>query len=218
MTPSKPQFIGTDIESKLFPVPSTLPSNIRFQVQSVLNLPPEWTEKFTVVHQRLLVAGLRAHEWPRAFGELYRVTKPGGWIQVLEPEAWTSGPALGKLTELLFRLAEDQGTMWRDIAQRIPTFLEQSGFINVRRNPRAIVCGAWAGQHGIDGKENMLGVIRGLKSPMLKGGGYGVVASEAEFDALVEQMEKEYDDIPGSQTIWTMFLAQKPTGPAHGRL
>jgi hypothetical protein len=115
-----------------------------------------------------------------------------------------------KFTGILFRFADDQGTMWRDIGQRIPTFLQQSGFVDIRHNPRATVCGTWAGEHGIEGKENMLGIIRGLKTPMLKAGGYGVVASEAEFDDMVEALGKEFDAMPGSQIVWSMFMAQKP--------
>ncbi|KAF9455050.1 S-adenosyl-L-methionine-dependent methyltransferase [Macrolepiota fuliginosa MF-IS2] len=208
--PSKPKLIGTDIESRLFPDPSTLPQNIEYRVQSVLSLPLEWTDRFTVVHQRLLVAGLRAHEWPRAFDELYRVTRPGGWVQICEVDTWMSGPALGRFTDLLFALSDDRGTLWRDISQRIPTLLNQSSFVNVHRLSRATVCGDWAGQHGIDGKENMLAVVRSLKIPILQGGGYGMVTSEAEYDELVEQINREYDTIPGSQIVWTMFVAQKP--------
>lgn len=209
-TKAKPQFIGTDIEPRLFPEASALPPNARFQVHSVLGLPQEWTNKFTVVNQRLLVAGLREYEWPQAINELYRVTRPGGWIQVFEPDVWTSGPVMSKFTELLFKLGDDQGTMWRDIGQRMPYFLESSGFVNIRHNPRATVCGAWAGEHGIAGKENMLGIVRGLKVPMLKAGGYGIVTSEAEFDVMVEELGKEFDAMPGSQVVFTMYTAQKP--------
>ncbi|KAJ3564974.1 hypothetical protein NP233_g7937 [Leucocoprinus birnbaumii] len=205
-----PQLIGIDIEPKLFPEPSVLPSNIRFEVQSVLKLPSEWTNKFSVVNQRLLVAGLRAHEWPQAISELYRVTKPGGWIQVFEPDAWTSGPSMNKISELLLKISDDQGTMWCEIGQRIPSFLERSGFVNIRHNPRATVCGAWAGEHGVAGRDNMLGVFRGLKSPVLNAGGYGVVTSEVEFDSIIEELGKEYDARPGSQVVWTLYTAQKP--------
>ncbi|KXN83905.1 hypothetical protein AN958_00985 [Leucoagaricus sp. SymC.cos] len=209
-TTSNAQFIGSDIEPKLFPEPSSLSPNIRFQVESVIDLPSEWTNKFIVVNQRLLVAGLRVDEWQRAISELYRVTKPGGWIQVFEVDSWTSGPVADKVTELIYKLADDQGTLWRDVCQRIPIFLQQTGFVNIRRNSRATVCGDWAGEHGIEGKENLLAVVRGLKIPISKAGGYGVVSSEVEFDDLVTALGKEYDNTPGSQMVWTMFTAQKP--------
>lgn len=41
---------------------------------------------FDFVHMRLLVAALREDEWPMAIGELVRVTKSGGMIQLTETE------------------------------------------------------------------------------------------------------------------------------------
>lgn len=63
--------IGIDLESSLFPSPSTLPPNLAFKRHSVINLPREWINKFTVVHQRLLIAGLRRQEWEQAIREMY---------------------------------------------------------------------------------------------------------------------------------------------------
>jgi hypothetical protein len=87
---AQPTLIGTDIKPLLFPEPSSLPPNLSFQIQSVSGLPSMWTDRFTVVNQWLLVASLRAHEWPRAIGELYRVIKTGSWIKILEPDVWGS--------------------------------------------------------------------------------------------------------------------------------
>jgi len=198
------------MEPAFFPDPSTLPTNMRFEVHSVLNLPAEWTNKFTVVHQRLLIAGLREHEWRQAISEMYRVLKPGGWVQLFEMEIWVSGPALAKHLETLYRLADKQGTMWRNITKRIPGFLKESGFINLRQDVRKTPLGAWAGQDGVDGKENLLGLMHGLKTPMLTSGGLGLVNSEAEYDQLVEEASEEFDSTQGSATTWVMFWAHKP--------
>lgn len=183
---------------------------MRFETHSVTALPTEWTNKFTLVHQRLVIGGLRKREWEDAISEIYRVLKPGGWIQLFEMKIWTSGPALAKHLELLYRFSNDQGTMWRDITSRIPDFLQQSGFVDLHQDTRSTPLGAWAGQDGIDGKENLLTIMRGIKTPILKGGGYGIVGSEAEYDELVEEVSGELDDTPGSKTLWTMFWAQKP--------
>lgn len=189
-----------------------------FEKLSVTNLPVEWTGKFTVVHQRLLVAGLRRQEWEKAIQEMYRVLKPGGWVQLFELDTWASGSALAKHREMVYRLSDEQGTMWRDIAKQIPGFLKQSGFINLHYDSRKTPFGAWAGKDGIDGRENLLELMRGLKTPILKGGGYGIIKTEAEYDELVEEIRNEMDNIPGSGTVWTMFWAQKPEGLAQSKL
>lgn len=183
---------------------------MRFEVQSVLNLPLDWANKFTVVHQRLLIAGLRTYEWEKAINEMYRVLKPGGWVQLFELEIWTSGPALAKHREVLYRHSDRQETMWRNVTKRIPDFLKQSGFINLHRDARATPLGVWAGRDGIDARENVLSIFRGLKTPILKGGGYGIINSEAEYDSLLEGIREEFDHTPGSEAVWVMFWAQKP--------
>jgi SAM-dependent methyltransferase len=209
-TSTKPQYLGTDIESNFFPNASTLPPNMRFETQSILDLPKEWTNKFTLIHQRLLIAGLRRHEWEQALREMHRVLKPGGWVQVFELEKWTSGPALAKHLDLIYRFSDDIGIMYRDITKQLPNFLKRSGFVDIHQDTRSTPLGIWANQYGVDGKENVLGVLRGLKTPILRGGGYGVVQSEDEYDELLEEISKEIDMTPGSTALWTMFWARKP--------
>ncbi|XP_006458604.1 hypothetical protein AGABI2DRAFT_200355 [Agaricus bisporus var. bisporus H97] len=211
VTSTKPQYIGVDIESNLFPQASTLPKNISFETQSVLDLPKEWTNKFTLVHQRLIISGLRRHEWEQDIKELYRVVKPGGWVQLFELRIWTSGPALAKHWDLLCKFADDVGLMFRDIATKLPDFLKQSGFVDIHEDTCDTPLGAWANRDGDDGKKNLMGLLQGLKTPILRGGGYGVVGSEAEYDELLEEIEKEVDMTPGSTALWTMFWARKPS-------
>ncbi|XP_006458605.1 hypothetical protein AGABI2DRAFT_176878 [Agaricus bisporus var. bisporus H97] len=209
-TSTKPHYIGIDIESNFFPQASTLPSNITFEIQSVLDLPKDWTNKFTLVHQRLLIAGLRTQDWEQDIKELYRVVKPGGWVQLFELKIWTSGPALAKHWDLLCKFSHDVGIMYRDLTTKLPEFLKQSGFVDIHEDTRGTPLGTWANQDGIDAKDNLLGVLRGLKTPILKGGGYGVVESEVEYDELLKEIEKEMDATPGSTALWTMFWARKP--------
>ncbi|KAJ3081218.1 hypothetical protein HK100_009929, partial [Physocladia obscura] len=51
---------------------------------------------FDFVHQRYLVAGLQKTQFPAVIRELMRVTKPGGWIELVELDATFSrcGPIL----------------------------------------------------------------------------------------------------------------------------
>lgn len=179
-------------------------------MQSVTKLPAEWTNKFTVVHQRLLIAALRELEWPQAISEIYRVLKPGGWVQLFELESGISGPAIAKHFEMIYRLSDIQGTMWRNITKRLPDFLKESGFINLHQDPRRTPVGAWAGKDGVVGKKNLLGALRGMKAPILKNGGLGLVSSEAEYDKLLEEVSEESEAIEGSGLTWVMFWAQKP--------
>ncbi|RUP43546.1 S-adenosyl-L-methionine-dependent methyltransferase [Jimgerdemannia flammicorona] len=67
--------------------PETLnPPNISFHKCNVLEGLPFEDESFDFVHMRSLIFGLRAGEWPAVLAELFRVTKPGGFIQLVESE------------------------------------------------------------------------------------------------------------------------------------
>ncbi|KAF9058990.1 hypothetical protein BDP27DRAFT_1143624, partial [Rhodocollybia butyracea] len=73
---------GIDISQCLFPTQP--PQNITFAVHTVTNLPESWSNRFKLANQRLLIGALTSDQWGTALRELYRVLKPGGWIQLLE--------------------------------------------------------------------------------------------------------------------------------------
>ncbi|EKM83133.1 hypothetical protein AGABI1DRAFT_89727 [Agaricus bisporus var. burnettii JB137-S8] len=201
VTSTKPQYIGIDIESNFFPRASTLPVNIRFETQSVLDLPKEWTNKFTLVHQRLLISGLRRHEWEPQLSKSY-----------IESSNQVDGfNSLAKYWDLLCKFGDDAGLMFRDLAIKLPGFLKQSGFVDIHEDTFGTPLGAWANRDGVDGKDDILGILQGFKTPILRGGGYSVVGSEAEYDGLLQEISKEVDVTPGSTALWTTFWARKPS-------
>jgi ubiquinone/menaquinone biosynthesis C-methylase UbiE len=69
------------------PPPSTgvqFPQNMIFTEANVVTGLPFADNSFDFVHQRMLMGALPAKDWQRAVSELVRVTKRGGWIQLLE--------------------------------------------------------------------------------------------------------------------------------------
>src|ERR1700761_2344905 len=109
---SSTQMIGVDIETRLFP--ASPPKNIQFRVESVTNLPAEWSNTFSLVHQRLLVVALQVPQWPTALSEIYRVLRPGGWVQIAESTPWhddieyPAWPCLAKLAALYRAVARSR--------------------------------------------------------------------------------------------------------------
>jgi len=207
--PPTAELVGIDIEENLFPQPSTLPPNLHFQVQSVLDLPKEWTNKFDLVHQRLLLLGLRDAEWRKALGEINRVLKPGGWFQMLEIDEWEqSGPKLTVFKELIRRLLELRGVegFWPNGSIKWQRYAEEAGFVDVRMARHYAPIGKWAGQDGIYGKENKLGLLRGSKKALVALG----LVDEKEFDELLEQADQEMNSHPGTRARYIIICAQKP--------
>src|SRR5262249_50679626 len=52
---------------------------------NVLQGLPFASGRFDYVHQRLLFLAIPVADWPAAVRELVRVTRPGGWIELVEP-------------------------------------------------------------------------------------------------------------------------------------
>ena len=115
--PESANLYGVDIFGGNFP--KSPPPNVHFSVNSVTKLPDEWSDTFDFVHERVLGMGLLSDEWPSAVREMYRVTKPGGSIQLCEHvaqaknlgAAWARGLALLDEvgTNVTLELLEQQG-------------------------------------------------------------------------------------------------------------
>ncbi|KAJ7574879.1 S-adenosyl-L-methionine-dependent methyltransferase [Mycena floridula] len=201
-----------DIESRLFP--KGHPSNIQFSLESITNLPAEWTETFTFVHQRLLMIALQIPQWPIALKEIYRVLKPGGWVQLAEAAAWMEGeypgkPCMQKLIAMHRRLTTARN-VYIECARGIPDMLAQAGFVDIHIEGRVPCMGKWAGEQGIQNRDNHIGIFRGQKTPILEAGGFGFISTEVEYDELVAGMEKEWDEVPGTSQAFYIFWARKP--------
>jgi hypothetical protein len=75
----------------------------------VLDLPASWTDNFALVHQRFLWVALTLPEWKIALENLFRVTAPGGYIQLGEVGEVTSGLATARFTNIMCELFKSRG-------------------------------------------------------------------------------------------------------------
>ncbi|KAJ7367599.1 hypothetical protein DFH08DRAFT_980111 [Mycena albidolilacea] len=185
---------AVDIELRLFP--ASPPENIRFRIESVTQLPAEWTSTLSsLVHQQLLMAGLQKTEWPVALREIYRVLHPGRWIQLGEDTPWMQGRYPEKLC------MEKFVAMVRSM---------KAGFVEIETKSRMQRVGKWAGEAGVAHRMNQGSSFKGFKTPILEVGGFGYVRSEKEYDMLLEGAEKEWDEIPGTEKEFVIFWVKKP--------
>ncbi|RUP51041.1 hypothetical protein BC936DRAFT_150175 [Jimgerdemannia flammicorona] len=109
--------------------PSTIrPKNVSFKTADVLQGLPFDDESFDFVQMRLHIPKLRVDEWSRAIKEVARVTKHGGYIQMIEPNiriATTDEIAkeiMSKLHSLMVEIKHDP-----NIFPKIPKLLDQAG-------------------------------------------------------------------------------------------
>ncbi|KAF5319384.1 hypothetical protein D9619_008521 [Psilocybe cf. subviscida] len=205
----KVKVLCIDIGTRLFP--QYPPANATFEVGNILDIPQEWNNRFSLVHQRLLVGALKSNEWEQAIQNIFRITAPSGWIQLTEAyidkNIFSGGPASLKGMAIYDILAKTVGL---DIfcTWRLEKILKEAGFTDIQAIRVTVPIGAWNGELSGRVARNMTNFFRGLKTPVLCNGGFGIVDNESEFDKLMDAMDEEWKK-PGTSIDWHSYIGRK---------
>lgn len=198
------QVVGLDLEELPDGPAALLPPNYRFVSGNVLHPLPFAHETFDYVHQRLLVAAIPLPHWPGVISELIRVTRPGGWLELVEAGTEFTNP--GPLTRRFLAWGIAASTSRGLDARGIPhlgEMMHASGLHAVQKRSLAIPIGAWAGRPGIMMKENLLSAMTGLKALYTRGG-----IAEDEFTHLLTRLPDEWESYRSSYHFF-IFYARK---------
>lgn len=204
--PPSVELYGSDVSSNNFP--QTYYSNVHFLEASATQLPPEWTGKFDVVNQRMLLGALRAGEWPIALTEIMRVLKPGGCVQFAEldlPNCIMAGPAVRRFRDLSFPFYEKLGLLI-DAGQRIPRMAKEAGFVEITSEKKYGPAGKSWGKMGELGVLSNGGAVKNIGPAMVKLG----VMTEEEFVQLYSSLLDEFETMEGTRYVYRMVCARKP--------
>jgi SAM-dependent methyltransferase len=108
-------------------------------------------EQFDFVHQRLLVTGIPIASWPAAVADLVRVTRPGGWVELVEPNVRVQGggPATDRLLDLAMGMAavlalDTTGVVF----EALDGYARDAGLERVTRRQLDVPIGHWGGDVG----------------------------------------------------------------------
>ncbi len=180
--------VGIDLSSASFQDPTQ--PNCLLRLGNVLSGLPFPDAFFSFTHQRLLVAGIAAENWPRVVRELVRVTQRNGWVELVEASSLAegAGPATARMQDLLETVSRSWG-FDATIIRHLGDLLLDAGLHQVEMQPIPIPVGAWAGRVGQMMKQDLLSVVSALK------GRYSIQAgiSEAEFDQMMQAMAQEWE-------------------------
>ncbi|KLO13589.1 S-adenosyl-L-methionine-dependent methyltransferase [Schizopora paradoxa] len=206
--PEGAELYGADISDKSFPPPNDVPSNAHFSVAPATALPHEWDGYFDVVHQRYVANALRASDWKTALSEFHRVLKPGGALQLVEIDfryPTSVGPTMKKYEELQRSVRNSTGVPV-DAASHLGAWAEEAGFVNVMAQKKYVPVSKKWGEIGQRGFDAHMGALRNLTQGYLKA---GFIQSGEEYSALLDDVEKEWDEFGVRYTIWVV-CARKP--------
>jgi SAM-dependent methyltransferase len=139
--------VGLDLELS----PRPLPAGYRHVRSNLLQGLPLADDRFDFTHQRLLMAGIPLKAWPPAVQEMVRVTRPGGWVELVEGATWIdqAGPAAERLCDLMGQLAQQleldsSGFVFRSLHR----YLEDAGATKIKARRFDVPIGSWGGDPG----------------------------------------------------------------------
>ncbi|CAJ0868002.1 9730_t:CDS:2 [Entrophospora sp. SA101] len=198
-------FVGIDI-SPIFPneYDSNKPTNVaflKFDALSESGLPfPDDT--FDFVYQKFMGLFINEKKWMKHIEELIRITKPGGWIEIMDidPFPYDAGPILNCFLESMSELLLSKGIN-RKIVFDIPLlFNQKSELITVHSQERPNPIGSWGGKM----LKNVKLIVDSLKPYILPASGL----SEQEFHEMIKSI---YDELNTNKTFYKSYrhFAQK---------
>lgn len=181
--------IGCDLVEDQ-PDQQLMPSNYRFLPGDILKGLAFPAESFDFVHQRLLFLGIPIVEWPRVIQELVRLTRPGGWVELVETEFTMSrtGEAGQKVKAWLLATCRLRGVDPLR-APNMDDYLRNAGLKNVVMRSYKAPVGKWGGRVGTMLAANGAASLQALK-PMVVAK-LGVNADEFERIAAAAMQESE---------------------------
>lgn len=177
-----------------------LPPNYSFVPGNVLEGLPFADGEFDFTHQRLLVTAIPLAQWPQVIGELARVTRPGGWVELVETGlSRGQGENMNLLLQSSVEFARRRGIDLQ-IGLRLGDLLREAGLANVVVREVPFLLGPRGGHVGQMAATDMLTGINGLKGPAVAMGILDAETYDRAMDAWRDEMQVY-------EQIWPFYIA-----------
>jgi len=132
--------------------PESVPPNCDFYLDNVLQGLTFPDKTFDFVQSRAMGASIPDNCWPQYVAEIWRMMKPGGWVQFIEIEPFRHfddqimppRSPLGVYEKIVEKvMTKVCGVTLRGLGSRLPQFLEDAGFVNILPRCGATPLGTW---------------------------------------------------------------------------
>lgn len=101
------------------------------------------------IFQRNMCLNIQKDEWPKVLGEMFRVLKPGGYIELLEPDLWHHN--LGPVQQAFQQFYREQCQALEldlEISNSMTGTIEEIGYVEVEKRILDIPIGEWPTEPG----------------------------------------------------------------------
>ncbi|HLH61151.1 MAG TPA: class I SAM-dependent methyltransferase [Ktedonobacteraceae bacterium] len=192
--------IGVDLDPSLSRTIAP-PANCQFMQADLLRGLPFVGGTFDFTHMRLLVAAIPTRSWPGAVSELMRVTKPGGWIELVECGFGfkRAGPATMRYVEWWDQVGRLRGIETASVAY-LDRWLRDAGAKDVEKRILYVPVGQWGGRLGKMLALNMQNGWRGVRGMLCEQLG---ITTE-QFDEVIYALPQEWEH---NRTEYAYYIA-----------
>jgi len=198
-------FTGIDI-APIFPS-EIKPINVGFQIQNVTHRLPFDDNSFDYIHMRLMLAVLQENEWKSiVLPELFRILKPGGYIESHEFDfrIVNQGPCMKTLVGGFIQCCKARN-MNPIICPHVPGYLQENGFVDINVQKNLGYYGSSAGRFGKLALEDFM-LVFGILKPQISS---ILDISEDEYQNSLDKIQEEVDT---NETFYKVyrFIGKKP--------
>jgi ubiquinone/menaquinone biosynthesis C-methylase UbiE len=183
------------------------PINYTFVPGNLLEGLPFADHTFDYVHQRLLFTAIPHDRWPSVVLELMRVTRTGGWVELVDSIGLAhGGPNVEQLMEWIRNLSARRGVDLMD-GSRIGDYLRGSPLVNQSARRVDLPTGIYGGRLGKMVAADFLSVCRGFGGVAVAQG----ITSQQAWDTVLDRMQADLNT-PTNQCVTPFFIAygQRP--------
>lgn len=202
------QVIGLDLD--LSHISASWPANCQFVEGDVLVGLPFADDSFDFVHQCCLAGQLSTPTWPMVIRELIRVTRPGGWIELVElgQRVANPGPATTRYLRWWGEWSERTG-IYTTVVEHLDDLLQYAGLGQVAQRCIIAPVGQWGKQAGTLLMTDMIETMQMMQRWFCR----TLRLSPTLFTATLEALPAEWEK---HQTTFHFFLTygqKKPHSP-----
>lgn len=175
------------------------PDNFAFVQGNMLEGLPFPDNSFDFTHQRLVIVALPTSQWVRQTQELLRVTRPGGWVELVEGDLLPGGSGLQTLNALGEQMSGRRGMSFTN-ASKVDEYLRQAGARNVERRVVHLPVGQKAGRLGAMAETDYLAILTSVRGFLIS---QGLITEEQHMRALTQAQS----EIASGRLTWPFYIA-----------
>ncbi len=195
--------LGLDMDTKLFRPDA---GNCLLREGNVLTGLPLPDALFDFTHQRFLVFAIPTERWPSVVHELVRVTRAGGWIELVETDARVAngGPATTQIFAWIDQVRARRGIMGKPVL-RLAEMLEGERVTDVESRVIPLKVGEWGERPGKLMAQDILSAVEALKEPCC-----GLGVNPADYERTMQEMAEEWKQMRPYVTIYAAYGRKAP--------